>query len=601
MQQSVNSSPRSERDAPVFEQGGRQRPHIAPEVSEWEISRLHADREAFVQELAAASGERLLEEHGKKLDELLSKTLFSEQKRTRDEPWKVDPPKERRYWKQLAKMLATKSLDEEESGAAEIVARRILRKVVSRYADEIVGHFQLPTFFFARRFLTFFFGRLLNAADGRSLRSLFSKRILLEEKLIVGGYIEQVRALSQRGTVVFVPTHFSNLDSILIGYAMDQVAGLPAMSFGAGLNLYNTGYTAFFMNRLGAYRVDRRKRNPIYMTTLKQFSKLIIEKGVPSLFFPGGTRSRSGALETRLKLGLLGTAIEAQRSRYQQARNDKVFIVPVVLSYPFVLEAQFLIEQHLLKEGQDRYIKARDGFHSLRSILKFVWGVFSKGNQITISLGRPMDVLGNQVDAQGQSYGRSGRPVSTREYFRDQNGEINKDYQRESEYTRMLGSNIVERYHADGIILSSHLVTYAAWAMVEQAYPDNDLYALLRLPNEDFYFHEESLIGVVHQLRDHFARLKAAGKAQLAPELTRSPEEIINHALTAVGNFHINKPLTRDRQGRIISESFSLLHYYHNRLSTFRLKRKVIWPDRLLGDERLDDGYFSGIDAEDLA
>ena len=583
-----------------FEHEGRQRDHISPNVADWGIYKLHADRENFVKELEQTSYHRLLDEHGKKLDELLSKTLFSEQQRTKDEPWKVDPPQERRYWKRLAKMLATKSLDEDEATTAEVAAKSILRKVVFRYADEIVGHFKIPTFHFARRFLTFFFGRLLNAADGRSFRSIFSKRILLQEKLLVRGYVEQVRELSKKGTVVFVPTHFSNLDSILIGYAMDQVAGLPAMSFGAGLNLYNTGYTAYFMNRLGAYRVDRRKRNPVYMTTLKLFSKLIIEKGVPSLFFPGGTRSRSGTLETKLKLGLLGTAVEAQRTRYQQGRDDKVFIIPVVLSYPFVLEAQFLIEQHLRKEGQDRYIKAKDSFHSLRSILKFIWGVFSKGNQITIALGRPMDVLGNRVDSDGKSYGNSGRRVSTREYFRDQHGDINQDYQRESEYTRMLGTRIVKRYHADGIILPSHLVTYAGWAIVEQAFPENDLYALLRLPNEDFYFHDETLEDIVGQLRDILLKMAQEDRAKVSPELYGSPQAIIGHALAAVGNFHIDKPLTKDRKGRIVSESFSLLYYYHNRLSTFGLKRNLDWPQKLLGDERVDSGYFRDLEAEDF-
>lgn len=584
----------------AFEREGRTRQHVSPDVNDWAIYQLHDKREAFVKELEAASQERLLEEHGKNLDELLSKTLFSEQQRTKEEPWKVDPPKERRYWKKLAKMLATKSLDEAEEVTADRAARGILDKVIHRYADEIVGHFKIPTFKFARRFLTFFFGRLLNAADGRSFRSLFSKRILLEEKLLVRGYVEQVRELSKKGTIVFVPTHFSNLDSILIGYAMDQVAGLPAVSFGAGLNLYNTGYTAYFMNRLGAYRVDRRKRNPIYMTTLKLFSKLIIQKGVPSLFFPGGTRSRSGALETKLKLGLLGTAVEAQRSRYQAGREDKVFLVPVILSYPFVLEAQFLIEQHLRKEGQDRYIKSKDGFHSLRSILKFVWGVFSKGNQITISLGRPMDVLGNRVENDGKSYGKSGRRVSTREYFRDQFGEINRDYQRESEYTRMLGERIVERYHADGIVLPGHLVAYAAWAMVERTFPNNDLYALLRLPHEDFYFHREALYDVVAQLRDRLLLLEKDDSAKVAPELYESPEAIVRHALAAVGNFHINKPLTTNRNDRLVSESFALLHYYHNRLSTFRLKGKVTWPASLLGDERVDSGFFGSLEAEDI-
>ncbi len=576
--------------------------HISPRVEDWGIFKLHDNRENYVKELEEVSYERLLETHGGDLNDLLGKTLFSEQRRTKEEPWKVDPPKERREWKKLAKMLVTRSIDEDETISADKASRNILGRIVHRYAEEIVGHFRIPTFKFARRFLSFFFGRLLNAADGRSFRSLFSKRILLEERLLVRGYVDEVRELSKTGTVVFVPTHFSNLDSILIGYAMDQVAGLPAVSFGAGLNLYNTGYTAYFMNRLGAYRVDRRKRNPIYMTTLKTMSKLIIGHGVPSLFFPGGTRSRSGALETKLKLGLLGTAVEAQRQNYEDGREeDKIYIVPVVLSYPFVLEAQFLIEQHLKKVGQERYIKATDSFHSLRSILKFIWGVFSKGNKITIALGRPMDVLGNRVEADGKSYSKSGRLVSTRDYFRNQFGDINRDYQRENEYTRMLGQHIVERYHADGIILPSHLVSYAAFGMLEKTFPGNDLYALLRLPAEDFFFDPNGLNTVVGQLRDRLLKLTKEDGAKVAPQLYDSPEEIVRQGIETLGNFHIDKPLRFDKKKRIVSDSFAMLYYYHNRLSTFKLKRSVDWPVKLVRDERVDDAFFQHLEADDFS
>ncbi len=572
--------------ASAFEREGIRYAHTAPRVEGWEIYKISEDREAFVRALEASSQQRILQEAGDTLPDVLSKTIFSEQERTRTEPWKVDPPQERSYWKRLAKLLATQSLDEDEPTTADEAARAILHRIVNRYSEEIVGTFKIPTFRFARRFLTFFFGRLLNAATGRTFKSLFSKKILLQEKLLVRGYVEQVRKLSKQGTVVMVPTHFSNLDSILIGYALDQVAGLPAMAFGAGLNLYNTGYTAYFMNRLGAYRVDRRKRNPIYMTTLKMMSKLIIQRGVPSLFFPGGTRSRSGALETRLKMGLLGTVVEAQRARYQQGRNDKVFIVPVILSYPFVLEAQFLIEQHLRREGQDRYIKAQDSFHSLRSILKFVWGVFSKGNEITISLGQPLDVVGNRVDEHGKSYGLSGRHVSTREYFRDQHGTINQDLQRESEYTRLLANRIVEQYHHDGIILASHLVSYAAFAMLERTFVKDDLYALLRLPAEDFFFRKDALVKVIGQFRDRLLQLESEGKAKVAAELRGPADEIMAHGIGSIGNYHIDKPLKYDSTGRIVSDNFSMLYYYHNRLSTYHLKSKVRWPLEMIGDER---------------
>ncbi len=80
---------------------------------------------------------------------------------------------------------------------------------------------------------------------------MFRGKRNLFERLNVVGDIETVSALFQQGTVVVVPTHNSNLDSILVGYAMDQIMGLPSFSYGAGLNLYNFGPAAYYMNRLG--------------------------------------------------------------------------------------------------------------------------------------------------------------------------------------------------------------------------------------------------------------------------------------------------------------------------------------------------------------
>ena len=97
---------------------------------------------------------------------------------------------------------------------------------------------------------------------------------------------------------------------------------MPPFIYGAGLNLFNISIFAYFMNALGAYKVDRRKKNLMYLETLKTYSKEAIQFGCHSLFFPGGTRSRSGIIESRLKLGLLSTAIEAQRANFQQGISD---------------------------------------------------------------------------------------------------------------------------------------------------------------------------------------------------------------------------------------------------------------------------------------
>jgi glycerol-3-phosphate O-acyltransferase len=558
-------------------------PQLEEQIEKWAITRQSDDRDAFVKEVIADSENRILEEFGEQLPDLLSKTIYAEIQRTKHEPWKVDPPKEQSYWKKLSTKLARRSLDETEAASAEQAARKLLRRILNRYTQEIVGTFKVGHFRFARRFLSFFFGRLLNAAVGRSFRSIFSSKAELKSKLLVKGYVDDVRSLYDKGSVVIVPTHFSNIDSIMIGYILDAVAGLPASAYGAGLNLYNTGYTAYFMNRLGAYRVDRRKSNPIYNRTLKQMAKLSIKRGVPNIFFPGGTRSRSGSLERKLKLGLLSSAMEAQREMYQEGKSEKVFIVPLVMSYPFVLEAQYLVEQHLRQQGQDRYIKIKDNFHSLRSIVKFSWGIFNKANRITISLGQPMDVLGNRVDAEGNSYGGNDIPVDTKEYFRDAKGEVSTDYQRESEYLKMLGDRIVDRFHRDNVVISSHLVSYAAFVLFEHTYPKLDLYGLLRLPTDDFVFDRTLLLDLITQLRDLFIEMEQNDEIKISDTILATPEEILKSGIRSLGNFHVEKPLTQNSNGQLVSENFSMLYFYHNRLVSYQFDKQIDLPS----DEKL--------------
>ena len=249
--------------------------------------------------------------HGKKLNDVVAKTIYLERIRIKEEPWKVDPPNERVFWNRLRKKLRIKGLDKNKEESKEVNIE-ILQKIIYRYSEEIVGTFRKGVFIFARRFLKLFFSRLLNTAAGRNLNRIIGTKHDITEKLLAKGEIEQVRALMKKGTVVIVPTHFSNLDSILIGYAMDSILGLPSFSYGAGLNLYNTGYTAIFMNRLGAYRIDRRKKNPIYLQTLFSFSSLAIQRGTNSFVFPRWNT---------LKNWEIGNKIETRNDEYGNGRS----------------------------------------------------------------------------------------------------------------------------------------------------------------------------------------------------------------------------------------------------------------------------------------
>lgn len=551
-------------------------PPILPDISDWPIFKLSENRKTFTEELEQFTLDKMEHFHKENLTDLIAETIYLEKIRIKEEPWKVDPPNERQFWSRIKKRLVKYSVDKDETISAQNNTY-LLKQIIHRYALEIVGTFKINTFLFARKFLTWFFNQLLQASFWKIRLTGGKKRLV--QKLIVKGDIDHVRSLAQKGTLIIVPTHFSNLDSILIGYVLDAVTGLPAFSYGAGLNLYNTGYTAYFMNRLGAYRVDRRKKNKIYLETLKSMSSLSIQRGTNSIFFPGGTRSRSGAIENKLKMGLLGTVVEAQRAMIQRNENTKIYIVPLILSYHFVLDGQSLIDQYLKQQGKSRYFKEGKDYSGLSGIIRFIWKILSEGNEITLSFGKAMDVIGNPVDQEGNSKDKYGNTINMADYFVSE-GKVNTDIQRETEYTGLLAENIIKRFHSDNIVLSSHLLAFAAFEILCNENPKLDLFGILRLPTDDYIFDYNILSATVNQLQKTLVIFAENEKLILSPEINSSVDELISDGIKHLGTFHIKKPLKTNKTGKVISENFYLLYFYHNRLTGYGLE-KWIKPGRI--------------------
>jgi glycerol-3-phosphate O-acyltransferase len=546
-------------------------PQVIAKIENWPVYKLSKDRKNFVAEIDDFTLDKLCKIYAGKLDDIIAQTIYQERIRIKEEQWKVDPPNERVFWNKIKKklLLSESSATKEEE---LVIQKEILRTIIHRYSEEIVGTFSKRVFLFARKFLYVFFSRLLNTAAVKNIQRLWSSQHQVYERLKVYGDMDIVRELMKKGTVVVVPTHFSNLDSILVGYAMDTIVGLPSFSYGAGLNLYNSGLPAFFMNRLGAYRVDRRKKNPIYLETLKSMSNVSIQRGTNSLFFPGGTRARSGALETKLKMGLLGTVVEAQRINSQNNR-DKIFIVPLIIGYHFVLEARFLIDQHLKITGKEKYIGSEGGF-SKRKFLSYIWKIFSKNSDIVLSFGKPLDVVGNFVDQNGDSFDKFGNKLMIDDYFK-KDDLMSEDLQRETEYTKLLSDKIVERFFKENIVLSSHIVAFVGFQMLSKFYRKLDIYELMRLPTEDFNIPKEHFIAVVEQVQNLLLAMESQGELEMSLEAKLDPESLLADGLQHLGVFHIQKPLFQNEKGDLQSKDFHLLYYYHNRLTNYGIEKKL--------------------------
>lgn len=544
-----------------------------PGHKEWPVVLLSKNRKSFITSVIEETLDRLLNNGftTQNLVEELEMTLYLERNRMRRNPWKVDPEDEEEFWSEIKAQLL--NLNQASHQIVEKNTAEMVESIVSRYAEEIAGNFKQSSYRMARTIITFGFARLLNAARIKGPRALFSAQLDLPDKIKITGEVDQLRALAKIGTVVMVPTHFSNLDSALIGWVI-QYLGLPAFIYGAGLNLFNVGIFAYFMNSLGAYKVDRRKKNLLYLETLKAYSTEALKYGCHSLFFPGGTRSRSGRIENKLKMGLLSTAIEAQRCNYLSNSKDaptKVFIVPVVLNYHFVLEAPVLIHQFLEQQGQERYYVENDEFTSSYKILKFLVKFFTKGSDISVSIGRAMDTIGNHVDRDGNSIDAKKRFIDTSDYFRSF-GQITKDSQRDMEYTNMLGARIVEEFHKTNRVFSSHLVAYVGFSMLRKRYTKLDLFNFLRISPEEMTIDYGEFVSQFDKIRARVFQLRDQGDLQTASHLEGPPEKVVEHGLRNVGLYHAKRPILKSKTGEIVSQDLYTLYYYHNRMHGYDLE-----------------------------
>ncbi len=560
----------------------RQYEPILPKRKEWPVVQLSRQRKEFIDTVVQNSVSKL-QETASTIDLLvdeLETTLYKEKYRVRENPWAVDPDDDYAFWNSVKKQLVeistlqTDNYDQE----AEQKAQVLLEEIVTRYANEIASNFRPSYYQFARKVVTFGFSRLLNASRVKGFGSLFSNQYSLQDKIKITGEVEHLRSLAQQGTIVMVPTHFSNLDSILIGWVISEL-GLPPFIYGAGLNLFNIDIFAYFMNSLGAYKVDRRKKNALYIETLKAYSSLAMQRGIHSLFFPGGTRSRSGRIEDKLKLGLLGTAMEAQRINYIRSQEtgepaEKIFVFPVVLNYHFVLEAPSLIRDHLQREGQERYYIETDEYSQSAKIVKFLLKFFQKGSNISVSIGRGMDLLGNYVDDEGHSLDKLDRPISMREYFCT-GEQITRDEQRESEYTQMLGEAILQEYYRINQVFSSHLVAFVAFELIKKQHSSLDLFNLLRLSEEDLVLPYDIFQEQCERVRQQVLELHRQGKVDVDERLNQPIDEVITHGLSNVGMYHSKRPLIKNKAGNIETPDINTLYYYHNRLLGYNLHQII--------------------------
>jgi glycerol-3-phosphate O-acyltransferase len=139
--------------------------------------------------------------------------------------------------------------------------------------------------------------------------------------------LEAVAALGQRHPIVFMPSHKSNLDHLVLQYAL-HVSGLPPNHTAGGINM-NFFPVGPLVRRAGVFFIRRTfKDNPVYKFVLRQYVDYLIEKRFPLEWYVEGGRSRSGKLLPP-RFGLLAYVVDAWR----RGKAEDVYLIPVSIAY----------------------------------------------------------------------------------------------------------------------------------------------------------------------------------------------------------------------------------------------------------------------------
>lgn len=516
--------------------------------------------------IIAAVTARSLPAGGRALEEVINETLWWEQERlSQAEASDEEALADRLFYADIRRQLPRLPASEH---------RRLLERIVHRYTQEIAGNFNPGVYKLAAKLGPPVLSAMLT---GLSPRRLFQRDGIprLDQHIIIEGDIAALERLHARGTLIVAPTHSSNLDSLVIGFAIQQL-GLPPLTYGAGISLFRNPIVGRFIQKLGAYTVDRRKRDPLYKQILKEYTTVSLELGQDNLFFPGGARSRSGAVERKLKKGLLGCSVAAYRNNLIRGRaKPDIYVIPCTISYPLVLEASTLIEDWLAEAGKSRYIIVDDEFSRWERWLDFLRDVFTLDLKIHLRIGQALDPFGNPVDGQGSSLDPRGRPIDPRGYL-EVGGELVDDPIRDAEYTRMLEQQILREFEAGNVIHSTHVLAFACFELFRRAEPSFDLYRLLgsigperSLPLPEVEAEIEAILAEL-LARNHADAIRLSQTVAEAADDGRA-RALIRTALLNFGSYHMRPVIERRGVGLHVSDP-KLLVYYRNRLDGYGLR-----------------------------
>ncbi|MEM9071291.1 MAG: 1-acyl-sn-glycerol-3-phosphate acyltransferase [Myxococcota bacterium] len=151
--------------------------------------------------------------------------------------------------------------------------------------------------------------------------------------------IERVREAARQGTLIYLPSHKSHVDYLVLSYVLYHHAlSAPLIAAGENLGFFPLGP---ILRRGGAFFIRRSfKGRKLYAALVDAYMRKLIVEGFPIEFFIEGGRSRTGKLLSP-KYGLLTMVVDAAL----KLRMKKVFFVPISIGYERVIEERSYVHE----------------------------------------------------------------------------------------------------------------------------------------------------------------------------------------------------------------------------------------------------------------
>ena len=187
--------------------------------------------------------------------------------------------------------------------------------------------------------------------------------------------IERLREASRDGAVIYLPSHKSHIDYLVLSYVLyDNALPPPLIAAGDNLNFFPIGAA---LRRGGAFFIKRSFRgDPLYGALVDAYMRKLLVEGHGIEFFLEGGRSRTGKLLTP-KYGLLSMVVDAATTIY----TKKITFVPISIGYERIVEERSYVHE---LEGGDKTKENVGGLLKSSSVLSSRYG------RLYVQFGEPI-------------------------------------------------------------------------------------------------------------------------------------------------------------------------------------------------------------------